>query len=101
MPVQQACSQTQPIPSSPQDGHLRKPLIDVLIELNKTKGVYFLFSQQPLGKVLVNPPVLSPNTSIEKVLTQVLKNTGLQFKKVDDRTFVILDKKSSGRNNSF
>ena len=99
--MQQACSQTQPIPSSPPDGHLRKPLIDVLVELNKTKGVYFLFSQQPLGKVLVNPPVLSPNTSIEKILTQVLKNTGLQFKKVDDRTFVILDKKSPGRNNSF
>src|ERR1700737_2668013 len=65
----------------------RRPLIDVLIELNKVRGVYFLFSQQPLGKVPVNVPVFTPNIPVEKILSQVLKNTGLYFKKVDDRTF--------------
>jgi TonB-linked SusC/RagA family outer membrane protein len=71
----------------------RRPLLDVLIELNKSKGVYFLFSQQPLGKVLVEPPSLSTNIPVEKILNQMLKSTGLYFKKVDDRTFVILSRK--------
>jgi TonB-linked SusC/RagA family outer membrane protein len=79
----------------------RRPLLEVLTELNKTKGVYFLFSQQPLGKVLVNSPVLTPNLPVEKILTQVLKGTGLEYKKVDDRTFVIIDLKSPDRNNSY
>lgn len=34
-----------------------------------------------------------PGEGIEKILGQVLKNTGLSFKKVDDRTFVILNRK--------
>ena len=79
----------------------RRPLLDVLIELNKAKGVYFLFSQQPLGKVLVNPPALSSDLPVEKILSQVLRNTGLVFKKVDDRTFVILNRKNPARNNSY
>jgi len=77
----------------------QKPLLEVLVELNKTKGVYFLFSQQQLGKTLVNVPVLSSNASIERMLTQVLRNTGLSFKKIDDRTFVILSKKRIDRDN--
>jgi len=80
---------------------IRRPLIDVLIELNRTKGVYFLFSQPSLGKAPVNNPVLTANLPVEKILTQVLKSTGLYFKKVDDRTFVILDKKRSGTGNNF
>ena len=79
----------------------RRPLLEVLIELNKTKGVYFLFSQQPLGKVLVNNPVLSSNETIEKILGQVLKNTGLHFKKVDERTFVILSRRGADKNNKY
>jgi TonB-linked SusC/RagA family outer membrane protein len=75
-----------------------RPLLEVLIELNKSKGVYFLFSQQPLGKVLVQSPALSPNLPVEKILNQMLKNTGLYFKKVDDRTFVILSKRPYDRN---
>ncbi len=73
----------------------RRPLIDVLIELNKARGVYFLFSQQSLGRVSVNAPQASSTLPVEKVLTQVLRNTGLYFKKVDERTFVILDRKRS------
>src|SRR6185312_12772377 len=71
----------------------RKPLMEVLIELNHARGVYFLFSQQQIGKMLVNPPVLSSNAGVEKLLTQVLRNTGLIYKKVDERTFVILNRK--------
>src|SRR5579885_3504488 len=80
---------TKVLPQSTDTAGERKPLLEVLIDLNKSKGVYFLFSQQPLGKVLVEPPVLSTNMPVEKILSQILKNTGLYFKKVDDRTFVI------------
>jgi TonB-linked SusC/RagA family outer membrane protein len=78
-----------------------RPLIDVLIELNKVRDVYFLFSQQPLGKVLVNSPILTPDLPVEKILTQVLRNTGLYYKKVDARTFVILSRRNTGRSNNF
>jgi TonB-linked SusC/RagA family outer membrane protein len=92
--------QANPVTPAPA-ADTRRPLIDVLIELNKIKGVYFLFSRQPLGKVPVNAPNLNSNTPVEKILVQVLKNTGLYFKKVDDRTFVILDKKRPGAGNSY
>ena len=75
----------------------RRPLMDLLIELNRTKGVYFLFSQQQIGQMPVNMPVISAGVSVEKILTQVLRNTGLIFKKVDERTFVILNRKREVR----
>jgi TonB-linked SusC/RagA family outer membrane protein len=71
----------------------QRPLIEVLVELNKVRGVYFLFSRQPLGQKLVTPPAPSPALSTEKLLTQLLRNTGLYYKKVDDRTFVILERR--------
>ncbi len=71
----------------------RRPLMDLLIELNRTRGVYFLFSQQQIGQMPVNMPVISGSVSVEKILSQVLRNTGLIFKKVDERTFVILNRK--------
>ncbi len=37
---------------------------------------------------------MQPDLTIEKILDQVLRNTGLNFKKVDDITFVILAKRS-------
>ena len=74
----------------------QRPLIDVLIELNKVRGVYFLFSRQPLGQRLVMPPpAAASGLSTEKLLTQLLRNTGLYYKKVADRTFVILEKRPS------
>src|ERR1700743_2429234 len=91
MPKAQA--QTPPANTPVPAAQERRPLIEVLIELNRVRGAYFLFSQQPLGKVPVNQPVYSPDVPVEKILTQVLKNTGLYFKKVDDRTFVILNRK--------
>ncbi len=69
--------------------------MEVLIALNHARGVYFLFSEQQIGKTLVNVPVLPANAGIEKVLTQTLRNTGLTFKKVDDRTFVVLRRKGT------
>ncbi|HXB08380.1 MAG TPA: SusC/RagA family TonB-linked outer membrane protein [Puia sp.] len=84
----------QPVPSSlTSTAALRRPLLEVLIDLNRTKGAYFLFSQPQMGKTLVVPPASTVNASIEKILSQLLRNTGLSFKKVDEQTFVILRRK--------
>jgi hypothetical protein len=68
--------------------------LEELIALNRARGVYFLFAQPAFGKIPVNPLVLSPSASVQKMLTQLLRKTGLYFRKVDDKTFVILDKKN-------
>jgi TonB-linked SusC/RagA family outer membrane protein len=74
----------------------KQRLFTVLKELNKTRGVYFLFSEQSLGSQLVNP-VPDKTLSIDKILEGVLKNTGLKFKKVNDKTFVILTEKEKSK----
>jgi TonB-linked SusC/RagA family outer membrane protein len=68
----------------------KKALMEVLTELNNARGAFFLFADQSWGAILVNPPVITPDTPIEKILDQVLKNSGLKYTRVDDRTFVIL-----------
>ncbi len=78
--------------------HLQKQkLFAVLKELNETRGVYFLFSEQSLGNKLVNQVELSKD-AVENILTQILKNTGLKFKKINEKTFVILSKESDKKN---
>lgn len=76
---------------------VRKPLMELLIELNRIKGVYFLFSQQQIGQMPVHAPVISATVSVEKILSQVLRGTGLVFKKVDERTYVILNRRKDVR----
>jgi TonB-linked SusC/RagA family outer membrane protein len=78
-------------------GKGKSTLLEALIELNKARGVYFLFAQQAFGKLVVGPFVNSPNATVEKMLTQLLRNTGLYFRKVDDQTYVILDRKNRNR----
>jgi TonB-linked SusC/RagA family outer membrane protein len=68
----------------------KQTLMEVLTELNNARGAFFLFADQSWGTILVNPPVINPNTPIEKILDQVLKNSGLKYTRVDERTFVIL-----------
>ncbi len=77
--------------SPPGDNLQKKKLLTVLKELNEKKGVYFLFSDQSLGGKLVNAVEITSG-DVEKILSQVLKNTGLKFKKVNDKTFVIISK---------
>ncbi|MEO6583303.1 MAG: SusC/RagA family TonB-linked outer membrane protein, partial [Ferruginibacter sp.] len=64
-------------------------LINVLKDLNKIKGVYFMFSNQSLGNKVVNI-VYDMNEDVEVILDKVLKNTGLAYKKINSSTFVIL-----------
>src|SRR5580765_4072385 len=82
--------QTGDLPKNDQ----KQKLLTVLKQLNETKGVYFLYSEQALGSKMVNP-IEASEEDVEKILTQVLKNTGLKFKKINDKTFVILSKDNS------
>ena len=97
----QAQSPASSSDTTSRTAHSPQSLIDVLVGLNHSRGVYFLFSQQSLAHVPVNPPILQPDLTVEKILTQVLKNTSLEFKKIDERTFVILNRNSTLRNNSY
>ncbi|MBS1564752.1 MAG: SusC/RagA family TonB-linked outer membrane protein, partial [Bacteroidetes bacterium] len=78
---------------SSEDTNIEKQkLISVLKELNRTKGIYFLFSEQSLGARMVNV-VADTTATTEKLLEAILKDTGLKYKKVNDKTFVILQEK--------
>jgi len=67
----------------------KQVLMDALKELNKVKGVYFLFSDQSTGEHQVNV-ISNYKKDIEKILDDILKGTGLTYKKVSDNTYVIL-----------
>jgi TonB-linked SusC/RagA family outer membrane protein len=88
----------QAISGTGGDTNDKQTLITVLKELNRQKGVYFLFSEESLGSKIVNP-VKDPQVAIEKILDAVLENTGLKYKKVSDNTFVILNAKDKFRKN--
>lgn len=74
----------------------KQTLFNVLKNLNKQKGVYFLFSDPSLGSKPVNA-VADMQVGIDKILDQVLKNTGLRYKKISDNTFVILNSKENSK----
>lgn len=67
----------------------RQPLFSILKELNRTRGIYFLFSEKSFGEILVRP-VSNGNRPVEQILAELLQSTGLRYKKVNDKTFVIL-----------
>ena len=75
----------------------KNKLINVLKELNKIKGVYFMFSDQTLSTRVVNP-VTDMQENVELILDKMLKNTGLTFKKINAKTFVILSVKEAEKN---
>ncbi|MEO6547836.1 MAG: SusC/RagA family TonB-linked outer membrane protein [Ferruginibacter sp.] len=77
-----------------QSGNDKSRLINVLKELNREKGVYFMYSNQALSNKIVNP-VTEMKEDVETILTKILKNTGLTYKKINSNTFVILPVKDS------
>jgi TonB-linked SusC/RagA family outer membrane protein len=74
-----------------EENEKKESLFTALKDLNRTKGVYFLFSEQSLGTKMVNTPT-GNETSIEKALDHMLKNSGLKFRKINEKTYVILSK---------
>jgi iron complex outermembrane receptor protein len=67
----------------------RQPLFAILKQLNQTKGIYFLFSKKSFGEQMVMP-VTNKNRPIEQILDDLLQFTGLKYKKITDKTFVIV-----------
>ena len=76
--------------SAPQDTNGKQTLISVLKELNRLKGVYFLYSEESMSQRPVNR-VRNLDVEVERILEEVLKNTGLKFRKVSENTFVIIN----------
>ena len=74
----------------------RQKLFNVLKKLNQSRGIYFFISDATLGDLMVTP-VADENQPIEKILDDILKNTGLKFRKLNEQTFIILpgDNKSN------
>ena len=74
----------------------KKSLYTILKDLNKKKGFYFLFSDSTIANKQVNSPDM--NGEIEEILSDILKNTGLKYRKITKNTFVItVDKNSSAK----
>jgi TonB-linked SusC/RagA family outer membrane protein len=82
-----------------QDQEKQTNLFNVLKELNKIKGVYFLFAEESMAHVQVNA-VNDLNRPVEKILADVLQNTGLQYKKISENTFVIVRAKQKVKSGS-
>ncbi|WP_207514503.1 SusC/RagA family TonB-linked outer membrane protein [Longitalea luteola] len=67
----------------------RQPLFAILKQLNESKGIFFLFSNKAYGDVPVRP-VVNKNRPVEQILDDMLQFTGLHYKKINDKTFVII-----------
>jgi TonB-linked SusC/RagA family outer membrane protein len=93
-------SDNQPGFSSEQNQE-KQTLLSVLRELNKEKGVFFLFSEESIGNKLVIP-TKKADDNIEKILDDLLQNTGLTYKKLNENTYVIVQKedKNKGKKDS-
>ncbi|HVF96120.1 MAG TPA: SusC/RagA family TonB-linked outer membrane protein, partial [Flavisolibacter sp.] len=74
----------------------KQTLLTVLKDLNRVKGVYFLFSEESMGNILVKA-AKDYAAETEKILAEVLKDTGLKFKKVSANTYVIVHDKEKGK----
>ena len=75
--------------SGTKDNGLQGSLLTQLKELNKEKGVYFMFSNQELSHKMVNL-ISDMKDNTENILTKMLENTGLTFKRINSGVFVIL-----------
>ncbi len=81
---------------TPAESHQKKgakqSLFNVLKDLNKKKGIYFLFSEPSLANTQVTE-VKNTKNDIEDILEELLKGTSLKFKKVDGNAYVIFNEK--------
>jgi TonB-linked SusC/RagA family outer membrane protein len=66
------------------------PLLQALKELNRKRGVYFLYTDKTIGETMV-PDIAHPKAELEIILSELLAGSTLHFTKINDKTFVILD----------
>ena len=81
----------RPPPAINSDNKNKKliPLLRALKELNRKRGVYFLYTDKSIGEKLV-PEIAHPKADLEKILEELLAGTGLEFTKLNEKTFVLL-----------
>lgn len=84
--------------SEKKESNSKNKLLSELKELNKTKGVFFMFSNKNIGNKLVNH-IDDMTSSVEFILDKILNNTGLTYKKVNNNTYVILIEKDADKQN--
>lgn len=73
-----------------------KPFLrDALRKLNAATGLFFLYSDESIGNIRVNS-LRGQTYTTERMLADMLEGTGLEFKKVNDNTYAIVQKKSTG-----
>ncbi len=77
------------------DSQKKTKLITILKELNKQKGIFFLMADPKLGNTQVYY-VNYANENVDRMLSKLLKNTGITYKQVDKKTFVILPEGDRG-----
>jgi TonB-linked SusC/RagA family outer membrane protein len=65
-------------------------LRDVLLKLKEAYGVDILFEDKLLQELKVSQEISTTGSSLEKNLDSILKSTGLTYKKVKDKTYVLL-----------
>ncbi|MGN6531872.1 MAG: SusC/RagA family TonB-linked outer membrane protein [Ginsengibacter sp.] len=78
--------------STQQRDNSKSRLVDELQQLNKVKGVFFMFSNKAIGNQMVNQ-VNDMSPATELILDKILENTRLSYKKINSNTFVILPAK--------
>ena len=80
-------------PDAPAD--TTKPLLrDALRNLNVLTGLFFLYSDETIGNIRVNS-IKAKDGSAEKLLAETLEHSGLEYKKVNDNTYAIVQKKNT------
>jgi outer membrane receptor for ferrienterochelin and colicin len=67
----------------------KQNLSEALQILNQKRGISFAIDQQKIGNKQVNK-ITEFSGNIEKILTKILKNTGLTFKKISENTYTII-----------
>lgn len=73
-------------------------LRDVLLKLKETYGVDILFEDKLLQEFRVSPDMITANGTLEQNLDAILQSTGLTYKKIKDKTYVLLSVKKAKRN---
>jgi hypothetical protein len=74
-----------------------EPLLTVIKKINKDKGAYFLFADSSIGVIKVDDK-FDPANSVETILSNILSTTDLGYKKIGEKTFVIVYKKQPIKN---
>ncbi len=73
----------------------KKSLHEALQEINRVRGVFFMYDEQLLNGKHVNE-LSDFSGSLDRVLHRLLRNTGLQYKKIKNDTYVITPEKNAG-----